>query len=229
MYELGAYLPIYKNLELAERTVKSFRNFYPKEPFYLLSDNGLDFSDLAKKYDCYYEHSDVNTGINPYLSKESFSIQQNRFKRAFEYCCSDYVIYLEDDVLIRKKICIDPTVYIAGVMVGNIIPQALIKYLEDKYRCKFEHNQYGACGGALLKRQTYIDNFNIVERFIKEDLDIVIECCNRIIAGDMLMVVLYTIFGYTYKKNNEIVEVLRDSSWRNSSHAIVHQLKHNIV
>ena len=108
MNNLGAYLQTYKDGWKTENALKSFRTFYPDSPIYLVSDGGDDFSELANKYHCFYEHSDCNTGIRAGgFSKQEMITWIGRIKRCFEYCKTEYVIYLEDDVLITKAITID--------------------------------------------------------------------------------------------------------------------------
>jgi len=44
-----AYHQCYKNKKATEFAIQKFRQYNPDAPYYLISDNGEDFSDIAEK------------------------------------------------------------------------------------------------------------------------------------------------------------------------------------
>jgi len=70
MQSLGAFLQCYKEPLATYKCLESFRSFYPDSSIVLLSDNGYDYSEMAKHFHCIYIHSNENIvfGQNPFIS-----------------------------------------------------------------------------------------------------------------------------------------------------------------
>lgn len=94
--KIGAYFQVYKNNWKPDFTLKHFREHYPDSPVYLLSDAGDDFSSLSEQYLCMCEYSDFNTGLRGGYTLREMIEWFSRLKRCFEFCDTDYIIYLED-------------------------------------------------------------------------------------------------------------------------------------
>lgn len=219
--KLAAYLQLYKNDGKGDLILSFFRKIYPDAYVYVVSDNGDDFTEICKKHGCIYEHSLYNTGVkNHGFTKQDALIWLKRFYNCCLNSRSDYVLYLEDDVLIRKHIDIDAV--IAGVMVGNYIPASAVDYLENKFNIKFAHRQYGACGGTIYKTQIFLDNYTKFVRFIEDELENLQNFDINAGSLDKMMVILYNMIGETFVQNPELIETGRNPNWRESTHAIVH-------
>ena len=78
------YHQCYKNKKATEFVIQQFRQYNPDVPYYLISDNGEDFSNIAEKYDCYFVFDENNTGMN-YLPAEHAKILYQRLVNCFNH------------------------------------------------------------------------------------------------------------------------------------------------
>lgn len=218
---IGSYLQIFNDNPQPEKVLFNFRKIYPDSPIYLVSDAGADFSELAKKYNCFYEHAEINTGIY-YFNLEKIKIWLKRFKNCFEYCKGcEYILYLEDDVLVRKPFEMDGK-EIYGVMAEKI-PTPFIEYFQNKYKVKFNSHVYGTCGGAVFKRQVFLDMYETFLNIIEENYDYMDKNITYKFGYlDLFMPLLYMSCGYTYYENYNLIESARNKNWKTTNHAIVH-------
>lgn len=109
---LGAYFQCYKNPFATYKCIKSFRKFYPNNTIVLLSDNGYNYSEMAKYFNCIYIHEYDNAKfIHDNMEDGSHIINSNklieRIKKVFNLIQEDYVMWLEDDVVINNIITDD--------------------------------------------------------------------------------------------------------------------------
>jgi hypothetical protein len=105
----GVYLQCHKNSYATYKCLEALRNFYPTCTVVLLSDNGYDFSEMAKHFGCIYIHENENLWLtyNDLDSGEHINNSMKLIRRihnAFSLCKEDYVMWLEDDVIINKPI-----------------------------------------------------------------------------------------------------------------------------
>ena len=61
---LGAFLQCHKNPYATYKCLESFRKHYPMSTIVLLSDNGCDYTEMAKHFDCIYIHEKEH---NPFI------------------------------------------------------------------------------------------------------------------------------------------------------------------
>jgi len=221
---LGAYLQIYKNNGRPEFVLEQFRKHYPDSPIYLVSDNGDNFLEISKKYNCRYEHSTINTGVR----SGGFVLEEmrewlRRMKRCFEYCDTEFVIYLEDDVYVRNKISINKSQKIAG-LYKNQISTSMINYFKNLYNnSQFNIDKYGACGGTIYHRDTLLLNFDKMIEIINSHFHHVKHnVCKEFAYLDCTMCVLYMCLGYQYFLNENLTETYLIPNWETSFHPIVH-------
>ena len=155
---VGFYYQVYKQPKATLEALKDIRKFFPQAPVYLVSDYGYDYSVMAKRYNCAYEHSDLSVGrcegckdihnVYPWLE---------RIDRAIEYCQTPWMIKMEDDVSIRNKITRIPTCAAAGTS-GRWNPQLSKQFIaacEKKSGVKVKYNYYGMCGGSIFKSKKF--------------------------------------------------------------------------
>ena len=131
MSEFGAIYPCYNNKKATSFVLENFRRCFPNNPILLISDGGLDFSDVAEKYSCFYEWRDNIFGnsdngynkdfFNAARTKEWYS----RHKRACDLCQTDYMMLLEDDVWIREPFKLTEPFALKGVRIGGSFPKNL--------------------------------------------------------------------------------------------------------
>jgi hypothetical protein len=220
---IGAYLQVYKNNNKVDFVLSKFREIYPDAPIYLVSDAGDDFTELSKKYNCFYEHATLNTGVSHIgFNKEQTLTWLLRFYNACKYVNTDHIIYLEDDVLVRRPIQINPEWNIAGVLI-NEIPACIVEYLRTKHNAVFNTTLYGACGGTIYKCSELIKIYDNMVSFINSDFDVFYRDLGVHFGFlDMFMPIFFMMNGYRYEQNTELIESHRNSSWRHSHHSIVH-------
>jgi hypothetical protein len=149
-----------------------------------------------------------------------------RMKRCFDSADSDYILYLEDDVFVKRKLeiktCLPNQSSLAGILNPNSIGMNAVTYLSNKYNISYPHNNGGACGGSLYKKDTFLKIYDEIVRITKEDFE---EIRNRWIwAGclDVYMPLMYMTIGYNYETNGELFEPTRHPQWRNCDWGLLH-------
>jgi hypothetical protein len=220
--KLGAFLQTYKNDGRTDFALNHFRKYFPDSPFYLVSDMGDDFKDLSIKYKTYYEHSTIHIGsgcggYNLNQMKEWL----NRLYRGFSFCRTDFILYMEDDILVRHGDLIYDNITIAGVL-ENPINNNVVEYFERKYGKKFNTNLYGACGGTIYETETFLNNYQNFLNIIDDSWNDIIKMGYRIDYLDMLTPILYMTMGYNYTKNINLIEDHRGDNWRDSKCSLLH-------
>lgn len=220
--KIGAYLQTYKNDGRTDFALHHFRKHFDDSPFYLVSDKGDNFQELANKYNVEYEHSEIHLGAG----YEGYTIDEmkewlSRLYRGFTFCKSDYVIYMEDDVLIRHKNINCDNIIIAGVL-ENPIKEDVIEYFERRYGNKFSTNLYGACGGTIYETETFVNNYNNFIKIIDECWYDIKKKGINISYLDMFAPILFMSLGYPYTKNINLIEDHRGDNWRESTHSLLH-------
>lgn len=215
----AAYHQCYKNKKATEFAISEFRKHNPDVPYYLISDNGDDFSEIAEKYNCHFVYDEINTGMN-YLPAKHAKILYQRLINCFNLFDTDYVLLMEDDVLCRGEIIINDDFNLAMSYVpGNKI------YLYDRIVNKYNPNPnidwYGATGGSILNKNLFTlkENIKKVNQFIEEDHDPIMG------SMDQFITTLYLICGYECSVNNLLGETHRTPNWQNSDLALIHCFK----
>lgn len=178
-YSVGFYYNCYKNKYATDNILQQLRKIYPTEPVYLLSDKGDDFSDIATKYNCHYKYSQINIlGGRIIDGKKHMCFTDEACARAYlseilsavNYCKTDYIILMEDDVFIHDKVKQFPQ-HAGGDVNVNNFPHILHDFtpiLKQYPGIKF--NYWNLCGGSILHCNTIkecIENtsFEEIRRF----------------------------------------------------------------
>jgi len=235
MRTLVAYHQCFNNRKATEFAVKNFRQHNPDTPYYLISDAGSDFSDIAEKYNVNWVYDERNVGMNYLPAKDSWVLLE-RIMNCFNDSGSQYMLLIEDDVLCRGKIEIENGFDLAGANTpGNIIGKEAFEYIKQKYNVNPNVNWYNACGGTILNKNIFYENYDIIETFMKEDYDYIMNNLSGEQFGwsfgsmDSFLGFLYMVCGKEICINSDLVECLRTSDWRSSSHKLVHQYKEQYV
>ena len=231
---VAAFHQCFKNREATEHAVKSFRE-HNDGPYTLISDGGDDFSDIAKKYNCYYYHSKWNLGYRDHnhpsgiygWTKEETLEWLKRFHLSCTIEKSDHIIMMEDDVYVMAQLDLEEDVEFCGFdSPGNHLKPRIVDYLTDKYDAKFQHSWYGTPGGSIFKTETFVENYDKITEIIGAEFDhIKANLCAGIGYPDVLMTVYYYLCGKPYTVNPFFTETTRNSNWNNGNYAIVHQFK----
>mmetsp|Transcript_146843 Transcript_146843/g.208140 ORF Transcript_146843/g.208140 Transcript_146843/m.208140 type:complete len:327 (-) Transcript_146843:31-1011(-) len=161
--KFGFYFPVHSQIPSTLNVLKGVRKYYPTSPIYLLQDGGnVDFGKLCqeKEYNCIFDrvHGE-NSRWNPH---SWFA----RFLKATKALGTEYVIYLEPDVLIRKHHQIEPK-HDAGGIYDDFNPHMgpeTIQYLEKmgrernpKFNISWIH--FGLSGGSYYRSEAILDAF----------------------------------------------------------------------
>lgn len=215
----AAYHQCYRNKKATEFAIRQFREHNPDVPYYLISDNGDDFSDIAEKYDCYFVLDENNTGMN-YLPAEHAKILYQRLVDCFNHFKTDYVLLMEDDVLCRGKLLIEDDFNLAMSYVpGNKV--YLYDTIVEKYNPNPNVDWYGATGGSFLNKNIFTvkENKEKILHFIENDH------IPEIGSMDQFITTLYLICGYDCSVNNLLGETHRTPNWQESDLPLIHCYK----
>ncbi len=188
---LSAYIQCYKNPLATFVCLSSFREFYPTEEILMVSNNGYDYTEMAKYFNAKYYFENTNIFNKMQLRKQDFDeagIIYNKenltekFKTVwldnlilkFEYMCNmlsgDYIIYLEDDVKINGQITTD-LIYDLNGFCPNIIGSSEYINLFNTLRVKYHglnlnNMRYSGHGGSIYKRdflKKTLENKDLIE------------------------------------------------------------------
>jgi len=199
----GAYLQCYKNPYATYKCLESFRKFYPDNTVVLLSDNGYDYTEMAKYFKCIYIHSHENV---QFIYKDSNDIGkfENTFKlidrviNAFQLCNEEYIMWLEDDVSINNRIT-DTFMYEINGFCPNRLSDTSVERLREKYTSIDSNKKYHFTGhgGSIFNKNFLIESMqnkviihDILENWIYYELP-------SDIAQDFLFSVIITLSGGT--------------------------------
>jgi hypothetical protein len=172
---LGAVFMAYKNVNATDFVIENFRKYFPESPIYLFSDGGDDLSSLAQKYENIgysWVPNILGNEINNYikLPYESFRMREfwNRQKIAVEFCNTDYMIILEDDVLTISGFNIDKDFDAIGLS-GPYLSNSMIN--DIKNGSNQEVLRYGMCGGAMYNSKVFLNIYDDVIEDIESHHD----------------------------------------------------------
>lgn len=235
MRTLVAYHQCFKNRKATEFVVKNFRHHNPDIPYYLVSDGGDDFSDIAEKYNLKWIYYKRNVGMN-YLPSKDAKVIVERLIKCFEDSKCEYMLLMEDDVYCVGNIEVENDFDIAGANTpGNIIANQAMDYIREKYNINPNVNWYNACGGSILNKNIFFENYDIIQKFLEEDHDFIIQNLSgekfkwSFGSMDSLLNFLYMICGKEICINTDLTEHLRNPNWQSSSYKLVHQYKEHYV
>lgn len=198
--EIGAYLQCHKNPYATYKCLEQFRRFYPSGTVVLLSDNGYNYVKMAEIFNCIYVHSDENLWLT-YRELEGDGALTNskklvrRVYDAFKLIKEDYVMWLEDDVIINGRI-IDEFRY----DINGFCPNTLVtRQLCSTYKILVPGRQYpfSGHGGTVFHKSKTLSAFlrediidKVVPNWLKYDLPITL-------GQDYLFSILVTLNGGT--------------------------------
>ena len=171
---IGATYQCYKQPKAMLFALSSFRKFYPNSSVNLISDNGYDYSHVAKHFNCTYQHLDKHSGsiVSSTIFSDKIQIISwlSRLIETAKNSKEDYLIILEDDVWVLNKVSlvkydlngINIYEYKLGKNItsflktkNNAIPKNMKKYF------------YGGCGGAIISKKFILDNFSDISNIEK--------------------------------------------------------------
>jgi hypothetical protein len=97
--EFGAYLQCHKQPLATYTCLQSFRKYYPNNTLVLLSDNGYDYSEMAKLFNCIYIHENENLWLTWWHLEDTGYFENSyklidRMNRVFPLIKEDYLMWL---------------------------------------------------------------------------------------------------------------------------------------
>lgn len=232
--DLGVFYICYKEQAAIEYSLRKFREFYPENPIYLVSDNGLDFSYLKEEFgniETIKETTEVvgiARDVEQYVRDNSGNTELflgicmeylRRLKNGCDFCKTEYMILMEPDVLVRGKLnpfeadLVGPT--------ANIMPRKLQEYIINNGGKN--NGTWGPVGGVMKTKsfyEVYDKMMNNLDKFIGG-----MELDPRMVCYDYLLSYLFSLFGYTYTDNPDQTECFRNPNWKYSTHPILHQFR----
>lgn len=207
---LGVYFPCYKNRNATEFALKSFRKAFPQAPVFLYSDLGDDFSDLADD-NCRFSIAKSRiggTGPLATYSSEKMIECWNRHKLAVDYCNTDYIMVLEDDVWVRSGFEIKDDFAIKGTKWGRL-DNKLVELIEVSGGAVPRNKSYGLCGGAIYNTKVFLEIFDDVIKDISRNHDAIKQDCEQVSAMDCNMVFHFAKRGHKYEWSEWLSELSR--------------------
>ena len=219
----------FKNENATEFVIKSFREYHPDIPYVLWSDNGSDYSKLCEEYNINFILSDTNVGSN--YTKDKLYEFFNRVRKTCElYPDKPYVLWMEDDVLVKGKIKIPENCDFCGWPdVGNKFQQLLGNYnfknLCKKYNVTPNFDYWTLAGGGIMSSDVFTNKFNIIEKFIEEEYENICPDFKNFLFYDVLLMLMHLICDKKYTINPQVTEVHRNSDWNNPKYTLVHGFK----
>lgn len=237
MINFGVYYTCYTEVNAVEYAVDTLKTVYPDCPVYLVSDGGADYSFLSERYkDVITKKEYDSRGFIPTINPETFRTPENqklikdsvltfmdRLNRAIDYCQRDFMLVMEPDVLVRGKLNYFPDyAHLLGSKINLGLSTALRRIVAS-VPGSIDVNTWGATP-ALLRSST----FKQIHKLLLENdalLDKLIYSEHRLANYDVLLSVIFALVGAEEVFNPEIIECLRDPSWRTSYHPLVHQFR----
>lgn len=227
---LAIFHQCYKEKTATSFAVSSFRRHNTDCIYYLVSDGGDDFSDIAKQnnVEWCYENNVTMAMMNSEVALKVI----NRIKKYFEISSCKYLMLMEDDIWCRGKIDFDFEFNAIGAnSINNIYHPDALSYISKKYGVDIKNNYFNLCGGSILNRDIFFYNFDIIEKFLFEDHDYIRKISKYENSGfeyggwDSTLNMLYIICNKEVGINPEITETWRDADWRTNNKKIVHWFK----
>ena len=121
---IGFYHQVFDQCKGTFETLKSVRKHYPDAPIYMVCDGETEFTNdlrlIAKKFNCHFV-LEPRIGVHNISNLSSYEYLR-RIKDACNYCKTDWMIILEDDVICYDKISKAPPAHIAGPSGPEIPP-----------------------------------------------------------------------------------------------------------
>lgn len=222
-----AHHQCFKNKKATEFALKKFREYNPDTPYIIWSDAGEDYSYLVDKYNVKYFYSNINVGYRHYDKNKAFELLSRVRKSCELYPHMKYVMWMEDDVLIKDKIDVPFNIdFCAGPDIGNKFYGETLDYLIKKYKVDPNFDYYCTAGGTIMSSDVFTDKFYLLEKFIDEDFDHIIKnIWTEMAHHDIIISVCHLICNKKYSVNPRHVEKSQNANWNNSDYSIVHGYK----
>lgn len=205
---------VYKNLLASEKAIESFRKFNPNSKYIIICDNGDDYTEISKKYNCDYIHSNKHIGYPkvPYGFYYNDMMEYlDRFIKAVSLCENDNIIIMEDDVHIINNIIVNSSdeMLVTKNCLGNFIHPIILDFISKISKSNID-NIYGMGGGSIFKRKSFIEAFKKAKPLIDLNFNMMQTIYPTIGWTDCIISIIMMCNGNTHKVNPQLHEL---SSW----------------
>lgn len=160
--EIGAYCQCYKQPVALDYSLHFFRNAYPTGTVVLVSDNGCDFSNMAKKYNAHFFHEKTNTrmGWNKH-EREGFIEFFDRLRKYVPLIKEEYFMFLEEDVHVINRVT-EPLLGTGNANGYNTIEKEWLKTFKG-FENLTENITSIVQGGSIWHKEKFLRLINNVE------------------------------------------------------------------
>jgi len=236
MLNFGVFYTCYTEVSAVDYSIEVLKKIYPECPVYLVSDGGSNYSILERKYSGLKTFLEEDSrGFIPFLTQENFRLKDNqkkiidsvkiflgRVKRSIDHNQKEYTLIMEPDVLVRGLLSFPNNAHLLGSRINSGLSSELRRTVLSVNNA-IDVNTWGATP-AFFKSESFIKSYNILLN-TENLLEKLCYSDHRLANYDVLLAVLFALSGYPETFNPEIVECFRDSSWRFSTHPLVHQFR----
>ena len=159
---LGVVYQTYNQPRACFEALRSFRRHFPDVAIRLISDNGGDFSAIARRFDCDYVHDSIDTVAHvppcSFPTPQHAVLQMHRAVAAAQFLApsAEWMLILEDDVLTRGPIKHAPLSPIAGPCTCPF-SEPLNRHIRAQYPQMRWVWGYSGCGGTILHIPSLLD------------------------------------------------------------------------
>jgi len=190
---LAAHHQCFKSQRATEHAARLFLSWNPDVPYYLWSDCGDDYTNLAEELRLHYSFSPINVGYKHY-GPEALVELFRRVKQTAEESGADLILWMEDDVITRARLKIAATVQSTCLRTTHRIWPACHALLRDKYGVEPNVPSWGMAGGSLLNGNLFRTQWSMIENFARIDYPELIKVCGPEVGyGDILMQMVHMI------------------------------------
>ena len=199
---ISAYLWGYKNYQAGSKSIETFRKFYPEGDVFIRIDTDGDFENYKEStnefnVDIAYQKNKIGypgkfLASGHDAGRDHWPYENlHTFLTSIYDCCkqtdSKYMVILEEDVFLLKPISIIDTEFgIAIVRNRNQFSEELMKFIKS-VEGNLESQGYGACGGAIINTQDFINGYDIAMTPLEEQFDDIANKTKLVGWSDMMI------------------------------------------
>lgn len=233
---ISAYLWGYKDYKAGQKSVETFRKFYPNSDVFVRIDTDGDMENYKSSLEMFNVDIDFQKSKLGYPGKFAPSGHDaGRTHWPFENlhtwlmsiyeCCkktdSKYMLILEEDVFLMKPLSIIEKEFgVAIVRNENEFPNRITQFIMD-VGGNVITDGYGACGGAIINTKKFIKGFDISIDKLKNEFDEISNHTHLVGWSDLMLQVIVMCGNGEVVVNEQLVEPWMEvqewisDSWKN--------------
>jgi hypothetical protein len=190
---LAVHHQCFRSPEATRHAASLFLRWNPDVPYYLWSDAGDDFSELARSLNINYQRSEINVGHSRYNQEQLYELL-SRIRQTANSSGADLILWMEDDVITRKQLKIASDVQSTCLSTTHKIWPACHDLLRQKYHVEPNVPSWGMAGGSLLNGRLFRERWPLIHEFASVDYPHLLKTCGPEVAyADVLMQMIHMI------------------------------------